>query len=461
MNNKWNEFNDLINQKKVIEYGILALITLLAAFLRFYMLGEWSFWGDEVFSIGNKSDGFVESTTVSIIHLTTAILGTSEWSARFFPALVGTISIPLVYFPVKRILGIWVGLIFSILLAVSSWHIYWSQNARFYVLMLLFYTLALLIFYIGLKEDRPWFFIISLLLLGLAIKERLLALFFIPVILCFLLTIYYLRFEKPPGLRWRNLAIFFIPSILLSLIYAIPFLKDIPGWFTGFGRINNNPFWLVAGSFYYISLPVIFLSTFGSVYFLWRKSRPVLLFSLGAAIPLIGIVSMSLFQYTANRYVFISLTSWLILAAMTINEIFILLKGNAKFLAIGIVLLVLGTSMSENVLYFRFQEGNRDNWKAAYEYISQHKRADDLIITENIDVGRYYLKDRVKGFHNFEQEEIGDNQRIWFVEDLTVEELYPKQRAWMLNNAQLIADFDNYVRARVFTMRVYLYSPVE
>ena len=31
---------------------------LIAAALRFYKLGEWSFWQDEVFTIGGREDGF-------------------------------------------------------------------------------------------------------------------------------------------------------------------------------------------------------------------------------------------------------------------------------------------------------------------------------------------------------------------------------------------------------------------
>jgi hypothetical protein len=461
MLHRFDGIKNLSLDNKIIEYSLLALITLMAAILRFYMLGEWSFWGDEVFSLGNKNDGFIQSTTVSIIHFTTAILGTSEWTARYFPAVIGTISIPLIYFPVKRILSIKVGLIFTLLFAISTWHLYWSQNARFYALLLLFYTFALLSFYIGLEEDRPWFFLVSLLLLGMAARERVLALAFIPVIASYLIVIYILPFEKPKGYRWQNLALFFIPGIVVSLIFAAPFLQDIPGWFTAFWRVNNNPFWLMAGTFYYVSLPVIFLGTFGGLYLILKKNRPALFFSLGAIVPLIGIVALSLVQYTANRYVFVSLTSWIILAAMAINELFILLKGSGRILAIGVLLLILGVSLSEDVLYFRYQQGNRDNWKAAFEYVRQHRESNDLIIAGNPEVGSYYLQDKVNGFHQLEVEELSETQRIWFIEDLTVKEIFPQQRSWLLNNTELVADFDNHVNARVFTMRVYLYSPIE
>ena len=39
-------------------YGLLLLITLLAAALRFYKLGEWSFWIDEIYTINHATAHF-------------------------------------------------------------------------------------------------------------------------------------------------------------------------------------------------------------------------------------------------------------------------------------------------------------------------------------------------------------------------------------------------------------------
>ena len=76
------------------QFLLIAGITLLAALLRFYKLGEWSFWGDEVFTICAKEDGFGESLwrrslARDLIHVATAAFGEIEWSARLVPALVG------------------------------------------------------------------------------------------------------------------------------------------------------------------------------------------------------------------------------------------------------------------------------------------------------------------------------------------------------------------------------------
>jgi hypothetical protein len=49
---------------------------------------------------------------------------------------------------------------------------------------------------------------------------------------------------------------------------------------------------------------------------------------------------------------------------------------------------------------------------------------------------------------------------IWFVEDMTSEELHPQALVWIKQHARQVADFDVHVHARNFKMRVYLYDSV-
>lgn len=443
------------------EWLLLGSLTLLGALLRFTRLGVWSFWGDEVFSLRGHDDGFVVSATVTLIRLTTKLLGESEWSARLAPAFIGTLSLPLLYFPVSRAIGRNSALISSALLAVSTWHLYWSQNARFYVLLLLFYTFALLAYYLSLEEDDPRLMVLSLLCLGLALKERLLALFVVPILVGYTLILLALKDRRPPGLKARNLGIFFIPLIVICGAFAWPFLRDIPGWLDGFGRVNNNPFWLTAGTFYYLSLPVVLIAAFSALYFIKRGNRLAILAALGAALPLLFIMLLSLFQYTANRYVFITLTSWIILAGMGVAELFRSLEGEKRILAFGVLAISLGVSLGDDVLYFRFQNGNRDNWKGAFEFVARNKAPEDLVVTGNRVIAEYYLKQPVVSFSQYSHQLLEGHPRAWFIEDLTMEELFPELRVWLRENVPLVADFDNQVYARVFTMRVYLYQPPE
>ncbi len=453
-----------LESKPIYQYLLLAIITLMASALRFYKLGEWSFWGDEMFTVGGREDGFNYSLTrqslsLMLIQTTISFLGTSEWSARLVPALIGIASIPILYFPVRKMFGSTVGLAAVFLLAISPWHLYWSQNARFYVALLLFYTLALLTFYFGIEKDRPWYLLVSLIFLGLATKERLLALFFVPVILGYFVLLKILPFEKPAGLRWRNLAIFILPGLILALFFAGPYIQNLSGWMAGFGYVNNNPFWILATVIYYIGIPTISMSVVGALYLLTKKNRASLLLSLSAVMPLLIMMSISPFHYTASRYVFITLTSWVILAGLAVVELLFQSQKHIKILALGVVLFLLLQPLSEDILYYRYQNGNRDNWRAAFELVEDQRETNDLVVTTNPELADYYLQDETIDLRSLDLTSIDSNEgRVWFVEDMVTQEQFPEVHHWLEENAQLIANLDVHAQARNFVMRVYRYD---
>lgn len=303
---------------------------------------------------------------------------------------------------------------------------------------------------------------LTLILLGLATKERLLALMFVPVAGAYLVLLRLLPFEKPPGLRWRSVAIFAVPGLILGLFFVGPYVRDLSGWMAGFGYVNNNPIWLLAGVVFYVGLPTICFGTAGAWYFLARKDRAALLLSLGALIPLLAIMGLSLFHYTANRYVFMSLASWIVLAALAAVELVARTGGRERvFVGAAVLLLVLGP-LQDDMLYHRFQNGNRDDWKSAFEVVRAQRAPGDLVVTHNPEIGDYYLRDTTVGLSRFDLTTLGnEGRRVWFVEDIVAQEIFPDVHTWLEKNARLVADFDVHVQARTFTMRVYLYDPVE
>jgi uncharacterized membrane protein len=448
------------------EFSLLAGITLVAAVLRFYKLGTWSFWGDEIFSVGFQEDGFNysflrHSLAGSMIHLATATLGISEWSARLFPALIGVISIPILYFPIKRLFGSSVALLASGLLAVSPWHLYWSQNARFYSLLLLFYSLALLYLVIGLEEDRPWFLVLSVIFLGLAARERLVALFFIPVVLCYFFVLKILSIDNPLRHRMRYVLLLFTLGAALSLFFVLPYVRNFNQWLDNFGGPNNSPFWILAGTVYYIGLPVVCIGAVGAAYFFLRRNRAVLLISLNATIPLVLMAGIALFHYSANRYVFITLTSWTLLAALAVKELFSQLDGHNRIFPVGLVCLLFIALLAEDSFYYQYQNGNRPDWKSAFAFIQSHKEPDDIILSANNILGDYYSREMTSRLDRYEISDIkGAEVKVWIVDDWGAKDINPAMIRWVEENASLVAIYDVWVQARNFSMRVYLYDPV-
>lgn len=443
----------------------LLAIILVGTFLRIYKLGEWGFWGDEMFTISGQEDGFNynvirQSLSMTLIQAATSLNGLNEWNARIVPALFGIVTIPILYFITRALFDTSTALLSAVLLALSPWHLYWSQNARFYSALLLFYFLALFFFFWGLEHNKPSYMLLALLFLGVATKERLLALFFVPVILVYILLLYIFPFEKPKGWNARTMAVVGLPLLIGGLFFAGPYLLNLPAWRSGFGFASNSPIWL-AGSFaYYIGLPVMSLGCASGLYLLMQKSRAGLLLSVNALVPLFLLMAISPFHYTANRYIFIALPSWLVLAAVAGMTLLKNANGSLKLFAFGALLILLVHPLTEDALYYFYQNGNRDNWKDAFAYIEEHRVPSDLVSTSNPPLADYYLSGPSIPVReiNLEEIEAGD-RRIWFVEDMTFSDKFPKYHDWLIQKAQLVSIHDVPFQARIFTMRVYLFDP--
>jgi mannosyltransferase len=175
-------------------------------------------------------------------------------------------ALPLLYFPTRRLFGPALALLANLLLALSPWHLYWSQNARFYTALLLLYMLGMFAFYYFMESNRlAWLFAASVFFL-LATLERMTTLFFGPVAAVYLLILLVTpRFGRPKGLNARSLAIFAAPVVLFSvyLLFFTSFLGDsLATWI--FGR-SHNPLRVLLSVIYDLGLPLFLLGCWAAL----------------------------------------------------------------------------------------------------------------------------------------------------------------------------------------------------
>jgi len=156
--------------KKEFPYGgILAGLTFIGAVLRFYNLGYNSLWLDEAVSINWSRPGFLEIWNIArtidfhppLFHWITHIVmmfGQTEPILRFIPALLGVLTIPLVYLLGKEMENNDVGIIAATFLTTSYFAIYYSQEAYSYSIVMFVFTAVLLMYFIAHRtnELRHW-----------------------------------------------------------------------------------------------------------------------------------------------------------------------------------------------------------------------------------------------------------------------------------------------------------------
>ena len=477
-----SQINDRITAlagKPGMQYVWLLLITLLAVSFRFYKLGEWSFWFDEISTINRASShysdlyGLVQNIPPAINWIPLSViltgfvmntLGISEWSSRLVPAVIGIISIPAIYFPTKKEFGTAVGLISVLLLAVSPWHIEWSQNARFYSSLMLLYLLASFAFYYAIENDQPVLIYLFLVLLYLATSERITALMIVPVVIIYLLLLKILPFEKPPGLRLRNLIIIFLAGIAF-IMYEIYSListgnSSLVDTFLVFSPNRGpDPARLLSYILFNIGIPLGCLAFFGGIYLLMKKNRSGLFFFLGAVIPIGLLLIANSFMYTDERYAFITLPSWIILGALAAREIFSETRNQSKVLATGVLVLLIASAAYSNLLYSLENNGNRLDWRKGFELIQEMSVDGDLFVSYWPDLGTYYLGKDVLSLTDVNPELMSaDGHRVWFVIDNFAIWSASKTSLWVERHCELKMSDEMFVNGTKL-LRIYLCEP--
>jgi len=465
-----------------LQYWLLAAITLLALALRFYKLGQWSFWIDEIFTI-NHAQAHFSSLALIFQHIpphrnwiplsviaTASVLnlaGTSEWSARLVPALIGIISIPLLYFPVKQLFGVRVGLIMALLLAVSPWHLFWSQNARFYTALLLLYTLALFVLFYSLEQNRPLYLLLFVVLFYLAMSERLIALFLVPVIGCYLLLLKLLPVEKPHGFQMRNILILIAPGLVFGLyevyLFVVRGSSILTGTLDTFAeQANHSPLRLALAILYRLGIPLVCVGSVGGLNAFWSKNRQEWFVTLGAVVPILAIVAISPFFFTVDRYVFVTLPFWAILAGLALERLPSIVSTRTALPAVALLSILVLSAMSENMLYFQYQNGNRPDWRTAFAIVAQAKQADDRVLTTQPEMGEYYLQEKVDNVNSFTVTDIERSQQsFWFVIDESTGYVDPALHAWIKQHSTLVEVLDIHLPAKSISIRIYRYEPAQ
>lgn len=150
---------------------ILGLTTIAAAVLRLHLLGAQSLWIDEAASayfvklpLGSFLKtlwGYQGNMTLYYFLLRAWVhLGYSEFTIRSLSVLFGVLAVPAIYVLGSRLFDRATGLTAAAFLAVHSFHIGWSKEARSYSLLILLLILTAYFLVRALESARQesfWF----------------------------------------------------------------------------------------------------------------------------------------------------------------------------------------------------------------------------------------------------------------------------------------------------------------
>ncbi len=171
------------------EYLALALIILLAAFLRFYQLdlipvglsgdegadglGAKRILSGEALPLFITEDFGEEPMHTYLVALSFAVWGTRLWAIRFVSAVVGLLTIPVIFWLAKELFPAHdndssrlIPILSAFWLATSYWHIIYSRGGLEVVTLPLFSCATVYFLCRGIRSETRWPFVVSGLLLG-------------------------------------------------------------------------------------------------------------------------------------------------------------------------------------------------------------------------------------------------------------------------------------------------------
>ncbi len=189
---------------------ILISLTLIGAVLRFYNLGYNSLWLDEAttHNLALKSIPDIWQVTTGgefnpplfywVEHIM-LIFGNSEIILRFIPALLGTLTIPLIYVVGREFMDRNTGIIAAAAFAFSPFLVFYSQEARAYSTMLFFVTFSMIFYFRALKTNDTRNWVLFGILSAMAFWTHFYAMVIIGALVLYALYDLFPRIKNSPG----------------------------------------------------------------------------------------------------------------------------------------------------------------------------------------------------------------------------------------------------------------------
>jgi mannosyltransferase len=432
--------------------ALLLVILFTGVVLRLYQLGAESLWYDEAISTWAAHQSPSQILEISkddnnffsyylLLHYWVGLFGDTEYSVRLPSALAGIFTIFVMYKVGCLLFGRNEALIASLILALSPLHVYYSQEARVYEIMVL---LSLLSFYFLLKVIRKGNLRAQagyVLCTSALMYSHVYGLFVVLAQNLYLATAFLI--SKPFGLREETrkpgLGRWIFLQVLLFVLY-VPGLVLLTGWILapkGRGWIEPPSIGVVysdlviyAGSPLLLMLLLVLslLATAGLIRedATGREKLWLLLtwFLVPVALPLtVSLFSTPIYYY---RY---GMAASLALYLMAAKGVGVASGALASFQgAPWIIAAAMLVGLSCGVLWRHFDTIDKTQWREAARYVESHARANDLVLFypffEMLSLGQYYFegipikKEELEKTIKNDERSLRQHDRIWIVHDL-------------------------------------------
>ena len=392
---------------KLFESKFLTVYILLVALtLRLVALNQ-SFWLDEaigalvvrnlefkeILTQFSRSD-FHPPLYYLILKFWTNLFGYSESALRSLSVVLGTATVYLTYLIAIKILKKRFAVLFStLLIATSQLHIYFSQEARMYVMTGFFAALCVYFFLYILEKTSVWRWVGFSVCLTALIFTDYVPIFFVPV---FWIWGFY---KKMNFSWWKKLLLAHIPLVITGLLFLPIFLaqlkvgeeltKTLPAWSSIVGGSNIKQLALVWIKFtlgrisfrdkpiYYLLVLLSSIPFAVSLFKSWKlKTKPALMLHW-LLIPLVlsFLFSFLFPAFSYFRFIFLLPAFYIILAA----GVTAIINQKLRYVISASLIIVNLTSWA---IYVKDPHQQRERWREAVAFVEERIKKDEVVLLE-------------------------------------------------------------------------------
>ncbi|MDA1221087.1 MAG: glycosyltransferase family 39 protein [Planctomycetota bacterium] len=383
--------------------GLLVLLTLVAVGLRLFRLGDWSFWVDEAHTFRDvtASDEEFWRSNVSNYPLGYLLLRwlldagilrmTGEGWLRLPFAFFGALAIPALAVFARSVVGRRAALLAAGMLAISPWHLYWSQNARGYALTMFLALLAAFTAHRAARHRSVLLALVAIAGVGVAgaahpsgvLMAAALAAFFAGEV------------ARDPALRRRATRLPALIAVGLGVagaaVWVGPTVLHAAREKPDFSAIH------LAQTFgWFLGPPFVVAALGGSLAMMLRAPRREASFLIAwLLVPLLAlaVVGSTSFKVTA-QYGLVVLPAVYLLASRLIVELADEIRERstrARLLRWSLPFVLMSSLASEAFLYFAKRHGERPLWREAAQYVVAQAKGPIEIWSTNEPSIRFYL----------------------------------------------------------------------
>lgn len=390
----------------------LIVLLLLATLLRLHALDVKNLWNDEIATLAHATAGDVGDVLSSVldkelpapplhfllIHFF-ILVSDSDFFLRFLSVAFGILAIAAAYGLGTRLFGRETGFLSALLLAISPFHIRYSQEARCYTLLALLSMLSLYCLWRAIfgGEPRCWPGFVAFTTLNVythlfALLVLLAEVIFVGgVLLC-------AAFPRKGPPQSRRVALRFVASLLVIAVLCAPMM---PYLFQGMsrqvglaamgGRMDATPgfflnmlgSWGSGGGLGLLAFLALFL--FGMVVSTRSHSNQLWLAFCWLVVPFVIVFAVPARHGFRPRYVLFMLPLYLLFVARGLSaasEVINawLLKGRPRLRAASLTLFLLSIAFLSVPAAQAYYHEDRANWRAVAALLARGISPGDVIV---------------------------------------------------------------------------------